>query len=93
MVLAEVQDGDDAGMDEPCRDERFLLEALPHAGQGPRLGPQDLHRRRAFETFVEGTEHAGHASFAQEAVDAVPPTDQGRRAGLHRGCVPREPVP
>jgi len=92
VLLAEVEDGDDVGVDEPCCDERFLLEALPHAGKGSRLGPQDLHRRRAFETFVEGTEHASHATFAQEAVDAVSPTDQGRRAGLHRGCVPGQPV-
>ena len=63
----------------------------PHARQRPCLGPQDLHRRPAFEPLVEGVEDPGHAAFAQQAVDAVPAADQGRRARLHRGCVPRGP--
>ncbi len=89
VIFAEVQHGDDVGMDEPCGDQRLLLEPLPHARERPRLGPQDLHRRLALETLVEGVEDSGHAALAQEAVDAVPPSDQGRRARLHRGlCTP-----
>ena len=93
MIFAEVQHGDDVGMDEPCGDQRLLFESLSHAGERSRLGPQDLHRRPSFETLVEGVEHSGHAALAEEAVDAVPPADQGRRARLHPGCVPRVRVP
>ena len=64
---------------------------MPGSARG--LSPQDLHRRRALETLVEGIEDPGHAALAQDAVDPVPPSDQGRRARLHRGCVPRAPVP
>ena len=93
MILAEVQHGDDVGMEQPCGDQRLLLEPLPHARERAGFGPQDLHRRRALETLVEGVEDSGHAALAQEAVDPVPPPDQGRCARLHRGCVPRGPVP
>ena len=49
---------------------------------------------RSFEPLVEGVEDPGHAAFAQEAVDAVPASDQGRRARLHRGvCTPRARSP
>ena len=89
MIFAEVQHGNDVGMDEPCGDQCFLLESLPHARQGPCLGPQDLHRRPAFEPLVEGVEDTSHAALAQEAVDAVSPSDQGRCARHHRGlCTP-----
>ena len=66
VIFAEVQHGDDVGMEQPCRDQRLLLEPLPHARERARLGPQDLHRRLALETLVEGIEDSGHAALAQE---------------------------
>jgi hypothetical protein len=62
-------------VDEPSGDHRFLLEPLPHAGEGPCFGPQDLYRRLPFEALVEGVEDTGHAALAQEAVNAVSPSD------------------
>ena len=67
MLFAEVQHGDDVGVDEPGRDQCLLLEPLPHAGEGPRLGPQDLDGDRALEALVEGVEDPRHAALAQQA--------------------------
>ena len=93
-IFAEVQHGDDVGMDEPRGDQRFLLEALPHARQRPRLGPQDLHRHPAFETLVEGVEDAGHAALAQEAVDPVAALRSAAPCASPPGlCTPRSRLP
>jgi hypothetical protein len=92
VVLAEVEHRDDVGMDQTRRDQCLLLEALAHPRQRPCFGPQDLDRRPAFEALVEGIEDPGHATFAQQSLNAVPPADQRRRARLHPGCVPAEAV-
>ena len=74
--------------------QRLLLEPLPHAGHGQCLGTQDLHGDLTFEPLVERVEDACHATFAQDAVDAVATPDHRRgRARLHPGCLPRAALP
>ena len=89
VVLAVVEDGDDVGMRELCRDPRLALEPRAHARQGERLRSKDLDRHRAFEPLVEGVEHPGHAAFAQQPMEAVAASDHPvGGARLHPGCIP-----
>ena len=69
IPLAEVEDGDDVGMLEPCQGLRFTLEAQGEVGVMLRGAGEDLERHIAIEPGLPGVIHGTHASSSEQAND------------------------
>ena len=71
LMLTDVIDGDDMGMDQLADDSRLAQKALTETGIGGEHGRHHLQRHLASKALLNGEIDRCHAATAQFADDAI----------------------
>ncbi len=85
VLFEHVVDGDDVGMVEARRGDRFTSESFGDHGVGGQRGLQPFHGDLAVECEVDGEPHLGHAALGEHALEFVAVRDDRRCGWRGRG--------
>ena len=89
VVVARVEDADDAGVAEPRGRYGLSLETFGEGGVVRELWSQDLHGDHPGQYLVPGSPHLGHAPGCDELLEHVAAGEPAiGRHRLHAGSVP-----